>query len=111
MFDEPFCGRVVTIIKISGNVICNLGIQQCSNDSTGNRFQTDFDLLRALSRHIARYEGVGWLVVPNRIAQRMIVKDFSIVVGASEAIEQLMIILEAHEAEEKDKPFLQREYE
>ena len=111
LFDEPLCGRVVSIIKISGNVIHNLGIQQCSNDSTGNRFQTDFDLLRALSRHIARYEGVGWLVVPNRIAERMIMKNLSIVVGASEAIEQLIVILEAHEAEEKDKPFLQREYE
>jgi hypothetical protein len=92
-------------------VIYNFGIQQWSNDSTGNGFQTDFDLLSALSGHIARYEGLGWLVVPNRIAQRMIMKNLSIVVGASEAIEQLIVILEAHEAEEKDKPFLQREYQ
>ena len=41
----------------------------------------------------------------------MIMKNLSIVVGASEAIEQLIIILEAHEAEEKNKPFLQREHE
>ena len=95
MFNEPLCGGVVAIIKTSA----------------GNGFQTDFDLLSALSGHIARYEGLGWLVVPNRIAQRMIMKNLSIVVGASEAIEQLIVILEAHEAEEKDKPFLQREHQ
>jgi hypothetical protein len=106
LFNEPLCGRVVTIIKISGNVICELGIQQCSNDSPGNRFQTDFDLLSTLSRHIARNERVRGLVVPNGVAQRMIMKNLSIVVGASEAIEQMIIILEAHEAEEKNKPFL-----
>ena len=94
MFNEPFRGRIVTIIKISGNVIYELGIQQCSNDSTGNRFQTDFDLLSAFSGDIARYKGVRWLVVPNRVAQRMIMKNFSILVGAAEAIEQLIVILD-----------------
>jgi hypothetical protein len=38
-------------------------------------------------------------------------KNLSTVVRTAEAIEQLVIILEPHEAEEKDKAFLQRKYE
>ena len=41
----------------------------------------------------------------------MILKNLSTVVRTTEAIEQFVIILEPHEAEEKDKAFLQRKYE
>ena len=51
------------------------------------------------------------MVVPDRVAERMIMKNLPVLIRAAEAIKQRISILGSDETEEKDESFLQREHE